>query len=252
MSTDAPADEIQAPGTPEAAWRSWGRLGELPRVVPDPAGGMVVIAAHPDDEVLGVGGLMARVLENGRRLRVVLLTDGDASHPGGPLTPADLAQLRARESERALGALAPGAPAVEIARLGLPDTAVVEHEGVAVAALGGLLAGYELCLAPWSHDLHADHEAAGRIAARACRATGTQLAEYPVWMWHWAVPDDCRVPWERAVRVDLAPEHVARKERALGCFASQIAPLLPGDDDRVILPPEELAHFGRPFEVLFR
>ncbi|MEU8135985.1 PIG-L deacetylase family protein [Streptodolium elevatio] len=271
----------------------------------DRAEGIVVVAAHPDDEVLGVGGTIAGALANGRRVRVVLLTDGGASHPDGPVSPDRLAVLRARETEEALADLAndrpatwdpvgpdqaasgaamagPAAPGpetskmsadrpategpsiesferlgaasavVDVVRLGLPDTAVAAHEAAACTALVPLLAGFELCLAPWSHDLHADHEAAGRLAARACHQAGTRHAQYPVWMWHWGRPGDSRVPWSRAVRVDLAPHTLVRKEQAIGRFATQIAALAPGEDDRVILPPEELAHFTRPFEVLFR
>lgn len=50
---------------------------------------------------------------------------------------------------------------------------------------------------------HPDDEAAGRAAAAACKATGAPLVEYPIWMWHWATPDDPAVPWHRARRVPL-------------------------------------------------
>ena len=42
---------------------------------------MVVIAAHPDDEVLGVGGTMAVLAAGGAQLRLIAVTDGEASHP---------------------------------------------------------------------------------------------------------------------------------------------------------------------------
>ncbi len=43
---------------------------------------LLVIAPHPDDEVLGVGGLMQRVKAKGGSVRVVYLTDGDG-YPEG-------------------------------------------------------------------------------------------------------------------------------------------------------------------------
>ena len=41
-----------------------------------------MIAPHPDDEVLGAGGLMQRVKSTGGAVRVVYLTDGDG-YPEG-------------------------------------------------------------------------------------------------------------------------------------------------------------------------
>ena len=52
--------------------------------VPD-ATRLLVIAPHPDDEVLGAGGLMQRVHETGGAVRVVYLTDGDG-YPEGVKT----------------------------------------------------------------------------------------------------------------------------------------------------------------------
>jgi len=43
---------------------------------------LLVIAPHPDDEVLGAGGLMQRVKSTGGTVRVVYLTDGDG-YPEG-------------------------------------------------------------------------------------------------------------------------------------------------------------------------
>jgi LmbE family N-acetylglucosaminyl deacetylase len=43
---------------------------------------LLVIAPHPDDDVLGAGGLMQRVHEGGGAVRVVYLTDGDG-YPEG-------------------------------------------------------------------------------------------------------------------------------------------------------------------------
>ena len=43
---------------------------------------LLVIAPHPDDEVLGAGGLMQRVHTGGGKVRIVYLTDGDG-YPEG-------------------------------------------------------------------------------------------------------------------------------------------------------------------------
>ncbi|MET9494843.1 PIG-L family deacetylase [Streptomyces sp. NPDC006552] len=246
-----PANAIQAPGTDEASWRDWSGWDTLPQAVLPERGHVVVVAAHPDDEVLGFGGAMALLAERGVRLTVVSITDGEGSHPDSQVvTPAALARLRAGELRAALAEL--GAQDARIVRLGVPDTGVPGHEDQLVDALVPLVRDAGLVVAPWTGDVHGDHEAAGRAARTAARRTGTACALYPVWMWHWAVPDDPRVPWRTARRVPLPPRVQARKRAAVERFATQIRPLGPGPGDAAVLPPDELAHHLRSTEVLFQ
>jgi LmbE family N-acetylglucosaminyl deacetylase len=76
---------------------------------------LLVVAPHPDDEVLAAGGLMQRVANAGGQVRVVYLTDGDGypegvraeDHVESP-TPADYrgyGRQRKREGRAALSAL---------------------------------------------------------------------------------------------------------------------------------------------------
>ena len=237
---------IDAPGTAESEWRSWRLLHELP--VLDVSGwpSVVVVAAHPDDEVLGVGGVLAMLAAAGTRMRLVAVTDGEGSHPGLDQVAAEkLAECRAEETSSALREL--GAPA-EIIRLRMPDTGLARREAELRDRLAELVTGFAVCLAPWDGDLHADHEAAGRAAFDACAVTGVGLLSYPIWTWHWAHPRDSRVPWDRAVRVPLAAGVAERKRVAIDCFTSQLRPR--PDERAAVLPPETVAHFIRDQEVL--
>ena len=238
---------IDAPGTDERTWAAWPWLSTLPgRGLAGLASvtSAVVVAAHPDDEVLGAGGLMAVLAAARARLRLVAVTDGERSHRGHA-SPAVLAWRRTAETAAALRAL--GAGAAEVVRLRLPDSGLAAREEELTAALAPLVTGFGLCLAPWEHDLHPDHEAAGRAARRA--ASGPVYC-YPVWMWHWAFPADPRVPWDRALRVPLPPRAAGRKRAAIRCFASQVQDR--GHGLGPVLSPAMIAHFTRPVEVLFR
>ena len=209
---------IDAPGTDERSWAAWPWLSTLPGAGPIGLAGIrsaVIVAAHPDDEVLGAGGLISMLAASRARLRLVAVTDGERSHQGHA-SPASLARRRTAETNAALRAL--GARGAEVIRLGLPDSGLADREDELAAALAPLVAGFDLCLAPWDRDLHPDHEAAGRAARGA--ATGAFYC-FPVWMWHWAFPADPRVPWDRALRVPLPPRIVSRKRAAITRFASQ-------------------------------
>lgn len=250
LDSRSPADPIQAAGTRESLWADWAFLDQLPRYPLQGLTDVVVWAAHPDDETLGVGGNLATLTAAGVRLRVVVATDGEGSHPqSDAVTPTRLAQLRRREDAESLTLL--GMDPHEVIRLGLPDSALADHEGELAESADRLIKGFSLCLAPWTGDLHPDHEAVGRAAARAARSAGVPVCHYPIWMWHWASPADGRIPWRRAARIDLDARATAAKNAAIACHRSQILPLGPHAADAPILPSEELAHFRRPYEVVF-
>jgi LmbE family N-acetylglucosaminyl deacetylase len=246
VSRNAPrAHPIDMPGTDERSWAAWPWLSTLPRAGLARLAGVrsaVIVAAHPDDEVLGAGGLISMLAASRARLRLVAVTDGERSHRGHA-SPAALARRRTAETAAALRAL--GARTAEVIRLQLPDSGLAAREDQLTAALVPLLAGFDLCLAPWDRDMHPDHEAAGRAA----RLAGSgQRYHYPVWMWHWARPADPRVPWDRALRVPLPPRAAGRKRAAIRCFASQTEDR--GHGLGPVLSPGMIAHFTRAMEVL--
>ncbi|MFD8567940.1 PIG-L deacetylase family protein [Streptomyces sp. NPDC059639] len=240
---------IDAHGTDEAEWLAGDLAEALPRLrVPE--GPVVVVAAHPDDEVLGCGGTVAGLLAAGVPVHTVCLSDGEASHgPGDTRATAPLARRRRAELAAALRELGPLPAPVHA---GLPDTAVDQHEEHARAVIGDVMsrAGAALCLAPWENDLHSDHEAAGRAARQAGGDCGATVWTYPVWMWHWARPNDPRVPWHRAGVLPLSEMALDRKKAALACFTSQLEARDKGRGP--VLPPQEIAHHTRAFETVMR
>ena len=244
---------IEGRGTPESQWRGWLARQPLPVVpVHDLLRGCrraVIVAPHPDDEVLGAAGLMRQCADTAVPCTVVAVTDGDASHPGSSLWPQGrLADARAQESAQALALLAPNA---QVARLGLPDGHVADHASQLTAALRHMLQPGDALFCTWRGDGHPDHEATGHACAAAARQMECRLFELPIWTWHWAAPDDSRVPWRRAVAVPLAPGHLALKRQALACFRSQLLPD-PSTGKDAILPAWATQRLLRSFEVVFR
>ncbi len=248
-SPAGPSTDVAAP---EADWRRWLAGQHWPQLDPDPSWRSVLVcAAHPDDDVLAIGGTMAALGAGGARLHLLAATDGEASHPGSTrVTPAELAGLRTAETGAALAAL--GVEPASMTRLELPDSGLAAVEEELTAAVTDRARGADLVLAPWAHDAHPDHDALGRAARAAAAAHGVPLLAFPVWTWQWAAPGDARVPWDRALCAPLSPERRAAKRAAVACFRTQVRPLGPAPEDAAVLSPEMLASFDRGSEVLFQ
>ena len=200
-------------------WRA--RLESMPVAPPDdPGGRLVVLSAHPDDEVLAVGGWLSG--QTGRDVRFVTATDGEASHPGSPTVTPDY--LRARRPSELLAALARlGFAEPDVVRLGLPDGELTAHEDALAEALAPLLAGASLVLAPFERDGHPDHDALGRAAAAAL-PTSAVLWRMPVWTWAWTKPD--AQDWLTSLhRLDCTSVGRHRKRQAIAAFRTQVRPL---------------------------
>jgi LmbE family N-acetylglucosaminyl deacetylase len=236
--------DIVGLGTSETAWRPYLRQLDPPPLDLTHVTGSVVVAPHPDDEILGVGGVIA-LLEDAE---IVGVTDGEASHPDSTVYRRDqMASMRRQEARLALRQL--GRPDVPVHRLGQADGAIDEED--VAEALESFLADGRWCFVTWRHDGDPDHEIVGRAAGRACAVTGARLIEYPIWTWHWARPGDERVPWNRARSVELPLPVQRAKAEAIHAFRSQIEPIGPDPEDAPILPAHVVQRFQRPIEVVF-
>jgi len=170
---------------------------------------VLVVAAHPDDEVIAVGGLLAFHGRRGDEVRVVHATAGDAGDPEG--RHEDVAELRRAEIRVALAELGIDEPV----GLGFADGQLEQHAGELTERLRGEFAAYapELLYTFHGGEFHADH----RTVARACCAARD------------ALPDSCRVHLfgvNQVVAFGALYDYsdlVERKQAALACFESQLA-----------------------------
>jgi LmbE family N-acetylglucosaminyl deacetylase len=242
-------------GTPLRDWMASQALQRTPQVTLDaliPQGArLVVLAPHPDDEVLACGGLLAAMAERIGDLHLISVTDGDASHPGSRLWPVQRLRAQRRlESECALTRLGLDVTRLSWQRLNLPDARVAQHEDALCDTLADTLRPGDFVLTTWRHDGHGDHETVGRAAAQAALVKGATLLEVPVWAWHWAGPEDDRLPWGRAYKLMLDDDQLRRKREAIRAHASQ----LHGDPTTgaaPVLDRQTLERLLQPFELIF-
>ena len=131
----------------------------------------LVLAPHPDDDVLGVGGVMARLAAAGARVEVGIVTEGKAPQ----FAAAQVAQVRAEAAaaHALLGVAAThhlGLPAAGLDRLAHADlNRAIADLVVAVRP--------DTLFVPFPGDIHRDHQLVFEAAMVAVRPAGP---DYPV------------------------------------------------------------------------
>ena len=198
---------------------------------------MLIVVPHPDDEVLGVGGLIAMQRMRGVDVVIAAVTDGESCYLGS----FGLCQIREKEQEGALRRL--GVDGDKITRLKFPDSGVASKETALVERLIQLVPENAHIVAPWPGDFHPDHEACGRAAAEVARRTGSTLSFYFFWTWH-------RGTIELISNLSLScllldRDIVVAKTEALLHHQSQLV----RESGEPILPDLLLAPARRPYEV---
>ena len=243
---------ISGAGTHESVWLPWLAGQCIPRVSMSdlcPVNArLVVVAPHPDDEVLACGGLLAMRAQAGLPCLVVAITNGEASHGTvDPFACARLGMKRTKESSAGIAAL--GLDADCIVRMGIPDGKAADAIFAITMKLLSVLKPNDVVVTTWSLDGHPDHEATNEAARQAAVKGDCRLLEAPVWMWHWATPDDLSIPWHRLVRVELPTNARNAKQEALSRHRSQLE--CRGDGQGAVLMPSIVERVARSNEYFF-
>ena len=165
-----------------------------------PAQVVLVLAPHPDDEVFGCGGAIARHVSAGIPVYVVVLTDGALYGDAG---------ARQRESIDAARVLGYGAPEF----WNYPDRGLRCGEALVQRLVSKIVqTGADLVYAPSPWEIHPDHRQAQLLALEAVRrcAANVQLAFYEI-----------GAPLRPNVMLDIT-DLLDTKEAAMRCFESQL------------------------------
>lgn len=118
---------------------------------------VLVLAPHADDDVLGCGGLLARLARRNAQVRVLFLTDSS----GGDEVTEDRAEYAERRREEAAAGLAV-LGITDIDHLDLPDGELDQYAGIASGAIERELVEFrpDLLLAVSPLEVTRDHQAA--------------------------------------------------------------------------------------------
>ncbi len=193
-------------------------------VEPPGAGEILAIAAHPDDIESWCAGTLARTVDRGATVRLLLVTSGDKGASDPDVSASDVARVREAE-------------AVEAARrLGLSEVAFLRHADGDVEDTRALRAEIVAALRRWrprvvfTHDpehpypaylTHRDHRVVGRAVLDAIYPLARDRLSFPehaqagltphavgeVWLFSSTCPDayvDISASFERKVTARLA------------------------------------------------
>jgi LmbE family N-acetylglucosaminyl deacetylase len=222
-----------------------------------PAGPVLVVAPHPDDETLGCGALIARCVARGETAHTLFVTDGGASHPNSRAWPRPrLAARREAEAAEALRRLGAGGEPRTFLRLpdaGMPAPGGAAH-AAALATVTELLRDLRPALAvlPWRRDPHRDHRDSWSLVTAALAAAGStaSVLEYAIWLDELGAAEDHPRATEME-RVSL-PAQAALKRLALEAHASQLGGLIDDDPGGFALTPATIARLTDADEVYWR
>lgn len=210
-------------------------------------GGLLLVMPHPDDETLGCGQALAAAADARRAIGLVLVTEGEGSHPSSDAR--EIASLRRAELEAALAVLSLDR-AIPVHALGLPDGRS-NREDISGGDWNALLAFARRFdpQAIWTTspiDPHCDHQTAHAIARELADHFDAALWSTPVWgrFGERALPDT-------ELRLFGAPALAERKCRALGAYRSQFTDCIP-DPEAFLMPAVLLAHFAEHPEIFHR
>lgn len=181
----------------------------------------VIIAPHPDDEVIGCAGLIQALVDCGMPPHVIILTGGEGSHRGCcDITSEEL--IAGRHNLTIKAAETMGLPLSHIHCLQYPDGGVaIEHpETERFAALLQELKP-DAVFVPHRGEGWSDHLQASEITKHLLMGQKISIYEYCVWMWYYNV---WRLDYRNARVLRMSRAQHLRKLQAIDEYVTPQAP----------------------------
>lgn len=185
-----------------------------------PVSPMLILAPHPDDEIIGCGGLIARMVKEEHALHVVVLSGGGASHKeccrvGENELVAERRKLTIRAAEVV------GLAKENIHFLDFTDGKISEKDAENMKRLQAIFTQLkpERILVPHHGEGWPDHLAARRIGLQLASGV-TEVYEYCVWFWYYR---QGTLDWRNAQILKMTGEEHSQKLAATDAYTKPLA-----------------------------
>jgi LmbE family N-acetylglucosaminyl deacetylase len=141
----------------------------------------VIFAPHPDDEILGCGGTIAKKLSEGYDISVVFMTDGryslmEIGVHSNP-SPVELKEIRKMEAKRAAKVL--GIEEEKLFFFDIEDGTLQKNEKLAKKKITEILNGFpKEVYIPQEKEFHVDHRVTNLLVRSAIKELNLHLIEF--------------------------------------------------------------------------
>jgi LmbE family N-acetylglucosaminyl deacetylase len=187
---------------------------------------LMVIAPHPDDSEFGIGGTVARLTKEGKKVIYVICTNGDKGSSDRTMTPEKLAAIREKEQRAAAKTLG----VTDVVFLGYPDQGLDDTPDFR-KALVRVIRQYRPRVVATSDPYrkymwHRDHRICGQVVADAVFPFARDHMAYPDLLEEGLEPFKVREMWfwgtdDPNFRSDITGT-LENKLEALACHKSQL------------------------------
>lgn len=207
---------------------------------------ILIIAPHPDDEVLGCGGLIQQAITHGKKVTVVILSDGAASHDGCCDATHETIARERRKLTLDTWNLFDGTSAPGLHFLNYPD-GQIRQESPETDKLKRLIEEIapDAIYVPNLHERFPDHLEAQRIILSVVTDPAVSIYEYCVWAWYF---DSWGLLGRKGRLCTLSKEQHDCKNRMIGSYMTPVAPC--GKPWSGVLP-QAMVHANRWSKELF-
>jgi LmbE family N-acetylglucosaminyl deacetylase len=174
-----------------------------------PGQSVLVLSPHPDDEVIGCGGVLVKHIVAEDAVKIVYMTDGSKGYPGNG-SPEDLVSVRKLEAVRARNILG----IKDFVHLDFPDGELRVGDETVNAIYKELEESKaDIIYVPSFFETHPDHSTTPKILFKALKryAKNPSIYAYEVW-----------APLAPTIIVDIS-ESIALKREAIKQFETQRA-----------------------------